>query len=263
LAVPLSPEQRASLDGFFLPQVLDTRLLVLAETRVENPAFYPLLRQMGFTNLPNFTTMAAVTFGDVVVSHQPFSDGLLFHELVHVEQYRRLNRRGMAAVTVAAVIPDIDGIGIVAEVLTRHSSHPLLWFSEYHHALHSLAFAVVVAILTFTLTRSWLTAGLAFIAFHLHLLEDLVGSRGPDGFIWPVPYLQPFTSQLTWSWGGQWQLNAWPNLALTLFLLAITIWIAVVRGVSPVFLFSVKADAVVVEALRRRLGYRVGRLPGA
>ncbi len=29
----------------------------------------------------------------------------------------RLDRRGMAAVTVAAVIPDIDGIGIVAEVL--------------------------------------------------------------------------------------------------------------------------------------------------
>jgi len=89
-AVLLSPEQRASLDGFFLPQVLDTRLLVLGETRVENPAFYPMLRQMGFTNLPNFTTMATVTFCDVVVSHQPFSDGLLFHELVHVEQYRQL-----------------------------------------------------------------------------------------------------------------------------------------------------------------------------
>jgi hypothetical protein len=43
-----------------------------------------------FTNLPNFTTIAAVTFCDVVVSHQPFSDGLLCHELVHVEQYRQL-----------------------------------------------------------------------------------------------------------------------------------------------------------------------------
>jgi hypothetical protein len=89
-AFPLSSEQRASLDGFFLPQVLDTRLLVLGETRVENPTFYPMLRQIGFTNLPNFTTMAAVTFCDVVVSHQPFSDGLEFHELVHVEQYRQL-----------------------------------------------------------------------------------------------------------------------------------------------------------------------------
>jgi hypothetical protein len=94
-------------------------------------------------------------------------------------------------VTVAAVILDIDGIGIVAEVLTRHSSHPLLWFSEYHHALHSLVFAVVIAIATLALPRRWLTAGLALTAFHLHLLEDLVGSRGPDGFIWPVPYLQP------------------------------------------------------------------------
>ena len=164
----------------------------------------------------------------------------------------RLDRRGMAAVTVAAVIPDIDGIGIVAEVLTRHSSHPLLWFSEYHHALHSLAFAVVVAIVTLVLTRRWLTAGMAFIAFHLHLLEDLVGSRGPDGFIWPVPYLQPFTSHWAWSWSGQWQLNAWPNLVLTIILLAVTIWIAVVRGVSPVFLFSRKGDQSVVSALRRR-----------
>ncbi len=34
--------------------------------------------------------MAAITFSDVVVSHEPFTSGLLFHELVHVEQYRQL-----------------------------------------------------------------------------------------------------------------------------------------------------------------------------
>lgn len=91
LALPLSPTQRASMDGFFLPQVLDTtRLLVLNDTRVENPHFYLLLLQMGFTNLPDFSSMAAVSFCNVVVSHQPFSDALLFHELVHVEQYRQL-----------------------------------------------------------------------------------------------------------------------------------------------------------------------------
>ena len=90
LAVPLSPEQMASMDGFFLPQVLNARLLVLTGSRVENPPFYVPLRRMGFTNLPSFSTMAAVTFCDVVVSYQPFTDGLLFHELVHVEQYRQL-----------------------------------------------------------------------------------------------------------------------------------------------------------------------------
>jgi hypothetical protein len=34
--------------------------------------------------------MAAITFGNIVVSHKPFTHGLLFHELVHVEQYRQL-----------------------------------------------------------------------------------------------------------------------------------------------------------------------------
>ena len=88
-AVPLSPLQKASMDGFFVPEVLDTtRLLVVGGARVENPPFYPQLCQRGFTNLPHFS--AAMTFCDVVVSHQPFSDGLLFHELVHVEQYRQL-----------------------------------------------------------------------------------------------------------------------------------------------------------------------------
>jgi hypothetical protein len=49
-----------------------------------------MLRGLGFKNLPDQSTMAAITFCDVVVSHEAFSNGLLFHELVHVEQYRQL-----------------------------------------------------------------------------------------------------------------------------------------------------------------------------
>jgi hypothetical protein len=79
------------MNGFFSPQVLDgTRLLVLRGERVGNPDFYPMLRGLGFNNLPDQSTMAAITFYDVVVSHEAFSNGLLFHELVHVEQYRQL-----------------------------------------------------------------------------------------------------------------------------------------------------------------------------
>lgn len=77
--------------GFFLPRVLDAvRVLVLGGMGVENPPFYPMLAGMGFSNLPDFFQMAAITFFDVVVSHVPFTDGLLFHELVHVEQYHQL-----------------------------------------------------------------------------------------------------------------------------------------------------------------------------
>jgi hypothetical protein len=90
-AIPLGHDQQRSMEGFFPQDVLyGVQLLVLEGTRLENPPFYEMLRKMGFMNLPDFSQMAAVTFCDVVVSHQRFSDGLLFHELVHVEQYRQL-----------------------------------------------------------------------------------------------------------------------------------------------------------------------------
>jgi hypothetical protein len=79
------------MNGFFSPQLLEgTRLLVLQGERVANPDFYPMLRSLGFKNLPDQSTMGAITFSDVVVSRETFTDGLLFHELVHVEQYRQL-----------------------------------------------------------------------------------------------------------------------------------------------------------------------------
>jgi hypothetical protein len=90
-AISLSTQQKAALKGFFSPEILDgTRLIVLKGERVGNPDFYPMLKSLGFNNLPDQSTMAAITFHDVVVSHEPFSNGLLFHELVHVEQYRKL-----------------------------------------------------------------------------------------------------------------------------------------------------------------------------
>jgi hypothetical protein len=90
-AVPLTAQQRAVVAAFYAPELLgSTRLLVLRGERVSNPDFYPMLRSLGFKNLPDQSAMAAITFCDVVVSHEPFSDGLLFHELVHVEQYRQL-----------------------------------------------------------------------------------------------------------------------------------------------------------------------------
>jgi len=90
-AIPLSTQQRAPLEPFFTREVLDNvRVLVLEGERVQNPEFYPMLRGLGFKNLPDQSRMGAITFCDLVVSHEPFYDGLLFHELVHVEQYRQL-----------------------------------------------------------------------------------------------------------------------------------------------------------------------------
>jgi hypothetical protein len=87
----LSGAQKAAIGGFFRADLLETtQIVVLEPERIGNPEFYTMFQGLGFSNLPNFSQMAAVTFKDVVVSHEPFSDGLLFHEFVHVEQYRQL-----------------------------------------------------------------------------------------------------------------------------------------------------------------------------
>jgi len=164
----------------------------------------------------------------------------------------KLERRDRAIVALACVIPDVDGLGIVPELLTRNSPHPLLWFSEYHHSLHTLLFAAVTAMLAFALSRRrWKTAALAFATFHIHLIEDLLGSRGPDGDPWPIPYFKPFSS-VQFSWHGQWALNAWPNIAITIVLLLVTLWLAWRRGFSPLEMISQKADRAVVGVLRQR-----------
>jgi hypothetical protein len=77
--------------GFFSPQLFEnTHGLVLQRERAANPDFYPMLKGLGFKNLPDQSRIGAIPFCDVVVSHEPFYDGLLFHELVHLEQYRQL-----------------------------------------------------------------------------------------------------------------------------------------------------------------------------
>jgi inner membrane protein len=163
------------------------------------------------------------------------------------------SRRDRVLVTLSAVVPDVDGLGIIAEVLTRNSSHPLLWFSQYHHSLHNLAFAVVITIVAFALARArWKTAALCFLGFHLHLFEDLLGSRGPDGDQWAIPYLAPFSSALSLTWHGQWSLNAWPNFAITMALLGVTFYFVWARGYSPLEMVSERADRELVTTLRRR-----------
>jgi inner membrane protein len=165
-----------------------------------------------------------------------------------------LTKRDRAFVTWASVVPDIDGLGIIAEKLTQNSSHPLNWWSNYHHMLgHNLGFALVVSIVAAIFARQKIkTTLLVLFSFHLHLLADLVGARGPEGDQWPIPYLLPFSKHLQLTWSGQWALNAWPNMAITAALIGIAVMLARQRGFSPLELFSAKADATFVRALRNR-----------
>ena len=169
-----------------------------------------------------------------------------------------LTKRERAFVTLVSVVPDIDGLGIIAEKLTQNSSHALNWWSEYHHILgHNIGFALLVSVTAAGFGQQKLKVLLlAFLSFHLHLLGDLVGARGPDGDQWPIPYLLPFSNHLQLTWSGQWALNAWPNMVITGALIATTVLLARARGFSPLEMFSAKADASFVRTLQNRFPAR-------
>jgi len=169
-----------------------------------------------------------------------------------------LGKRDRALVTWASVVPDLDGLGIIADRLTRNSSHPLNWWGDYHHTLgHNLGFViVVVAIAAIFATQRVKTTLLVLLSFHLHLLADLIGARGPDGDQWPIPYLLPFSKQLQLTWSGQWALNGWPNFVITGALIGMMFIFARQRGFSPLEMVSSKADAIFVRALRTRFPLR-------
>jgi inner membrane protein len=165
----------------------------------------------------------------------------------------KLTTRDRSIIAISAVMPDLDGLGIIPEVLTRNWKHPLSWFSLYHHRLHNLAFALVIAVLAYAIAKHRLTTGLlSLLVFHLHLSEDLIGSRGPDGYQWPIPYLWPFSESAQLVWRGQWALNAWPNVLITVCLVFATLYLSWRKGFSPLEIFSGRADRAFVRALRNR-----------
>jgi inner membrane protein len=167
-----------------------------------------------------------------------------------------LEKRDRMLVTVAGVVPDLDGLGVIADILTEKARHPLYLYDTYHHVLmHNLGFGLLLALLALSLGRRRICAGgLVILSFHLHLLGDLVGSRGPDGYQWPIPYLWPFSEAWQLAWSHQWGLKAWPNVSITVVLLALTLYWAWKRGRSPLELVSGKGDAALVRTLRHRFG---------
>ena len=97
-SAPLTDAQRNAMQPFFSSAVLDSaRLCVLSGTRVSNPPMYAMAKMMGIRNLPDFAAMTAITFMDVIVSHQELTNTLLFHELVHVVQFSQMDMKEFAA----------------------------------------------------------------------------------------------------------------------------------------------------------------------
>lgn len=169
-----------------------------------------------------------------------------------------LPARQRLVVALAGVAPDLDGLGLVVDLGARalHQPDPG-WYGRAHHVLlHGLPGALLIAgVAALALPRGagrWRAAAWAFVAVHLHLLCDLLGSAGPlRGQLWPIAYLSPLSAEPAWAWRGQWLLNGWQNLALSGALLA---WVglrALKLGRSPLEILAPRLHRVFVERLRR------------
>jgi hypothetical protein len=167
------------------------------------------------------------------------------------------NARDRKLVTLAGVIPDADGLGILVDwTRAALSGEPATynWYQQHHHLLlHGWPGALAVAVaLTCFANKRWRTLVLCLLVFHLHLLCDLLGSRGPSpGDLWPISYGEPLFRHPIWIWRGQWKLDGWQNQSIFLVLFAASVWVAIRKGCSFVELFGKRADAAFVATLRK------------
>ena len=166
---------------------------------------------------------------------------LVHGELSWLAAQKLNDRRDRLLVTIAGVIPDLDGLTLLGGVDA---------YGRWHHVLtHGALSAVLLCgALTFFARRKLAVFGLALAAFHLHLLCDLLGS-GPG---WPLYYLWPFSRVETY-WRGQWDLASWQNTLIGLVTTLLVLACAKPFGRTIVELFSVKHDAEVVKTVRKWL----------
>jgi hypothetical protein len=165
------------------------------------------------------------------------------------------NPRDVRLVTLAGIAPDLDGLGLLADMtrnaFTGGERFPL--YQNYHHyLLHGIAGGIVIAVLLAAFAqRRWRVLLLALVVFHLHLLCDFVGSRGPSPEdLWPIFYLGPFDKDPMWMWKSQWRLDGWQNQLVSVGLLVWAMAIAWRKGESFVGVFNRRFDAHFVRVLR-------------
>lgn len=174
------------------------------------------------------------------------------------------NPRDRRLVTLAGILPDADGLGIVVDVAKHFVTGQelnFLYYQKFHHVwCHGWPAAVLFSAALACLARQpWRVAMGCLLTFHLHLLCDLLGSRGPTpGDLWPICYSEPIFRHPIWFWKYQWRLDGWQNAVSFIGLFFVAIVVAVRRGCSFVEVFSQRADAVFVGVLQKWTGVSRG-----
>ena len=158
-----------------------------------------------------------------------------------VAEHTVKERRDKALVAWASVVPDLDGLGLLADWAGGAFGATGGYYEQFHRVLlHGLPGAIACATLFACFARQKVLVALwAFVTYHLHLLGDVLGSRGGGANdFWPVWYLSPLSDAMTFEWSGQWPLTG--------------------RGLRPAFCLVFIARAEAGYRLARPAGLRTG-----
>lgn len=165
-------------------------------------------------------------------------------------------RRERVLVTLSGIAPDLDGAGIIVDTITETTDY----YFKYHHYLgHSIFSAFFFATIAATLAKTqksivWL---MSFLLVHVHILCDVIGSKGPDGYQWPIYYFYPLNSKYELTWTHQWELDAWQNQVTMGVLFSISLYYAAKKKMTFLEVFSQRLDkeAFVIynKYIRKRL----------
>jgi hypothetical protein len=165
------------------------------------------------------------------------------------------NARDCRLVALAGILPDADGLGLIADAASGWlgGKQPQFYASYHHYLLHGALGGILIAALLSCFARHrWRVVLLALLVFHLHLLCDFVGSRGPaPEDLWPIFYFGPFDKDPMWVWKDQWRLDGCFNRYLSVALFVWALWLPVRLGYSVAGVFNRRADQVFVGVLRK------------
>lgn len=170
-----------------------------------------------------------------------------------------LDRRSRVCITASGLLPDLDGIGAVVDKVGPYFDHHTTLYAQYHHVFgHNLLAGFLLSLgFAYLCQKKLIVFSLCFLAFHLHLLGDLSGSMGPDGFQWPIYYLYPFVPAYELTWSGQWELSSWRNSAIGIFFFSVALLLARYRHVTFFEIVSLKVEKTVAEIARKRRFFKI------
>jgi hypothetical protein len=123
-----------AMAAFFPADLLHRARIATPAQPLRQPRIQKLATIFGMETLLTPEATAAITFNHVIAQYGPLSLRTLFHELVHVEQYKQLGVRGFAALYVRGFLRTGAYGSIPLEMHAyeldgRYAANPALRFS--------------------------------------------------------------------------------------------------------------------------------------